>query len=149
MVLKSSGLAYAIEVIPRHRGVQRLMVRPKTWKKGNTASRLSMLRTSIMSEKELMLDSRFCCVSCTTFGSFSLPLVNKITAGDFRSLLPQSFLIRPIGSLDLTSASAFSKPPRLARISSMKTISGNSAQSTRSSSALAVIIVLKSHLPCA
>src|ERR1039458_816581 len=99
--------------------------------------------------KLVILDEMFRCVSWTAFGSFSLPLVKRITALSSASTSATVKQIRDAGNVEMTAALSFSDIVTLLMMSSIKTMPSTIGQLIFSMKTRDVMIVRKLHRFCA
>ncbi|OPZ66774.1 MAG: hypothetical protein BWY83_02798 [bacterium ADurb.Bin478] len=102
--LYSSGLAAVMLVMPTTKGSQKFALWPKTWNSGSTdMKRSSSVRLNTLT-RSWMLEPMLRWVSCTPLGSFSLPLVNRMTKLSSSCDLGSPAMIRRAGSLAFKAA---------------------------------------------
>ena len=80
MARYSSGLGKVTTVMPLTSGSQRPVFRPKTWKNGRLPRMMSCSPELNPAVHAVDVRRRLRCVSGTTFGDRSLPLVKRMTA---------------------------------------------------------------------
>ena len=145
----SSGLATVTIVIALVRGSQQPVLSPKTWNSGRLPRMVSPSPYWTTSCMPAMLADRLRWLSGTTFGSASLPLVNRMTIGSSESHGWTEAMTRPAGSSDRSRPRTLATRPMSAARSSMKTMPATSGHLSFASSARDVMMVRKPRRRCA